>query len=722
MAAAAPQLRTSTPLTVSAFSTGRICSRWLRSVRSTSTSRQSRPSVRISAVQRIVGGAAFLERAQRPAQAVLAFDHRRDDRRRRADLQALERDGAAVGQRQRNRQLFLHRQGQVLERAQRRRQAERARRVDRQRRRIGGVDADVRLELGLDGLEPAQILRHVLGARRLAVHAAARLAADVAREEPPALGRAVGLLEGDGDAILPGRDHALDDGVHLRDVDRVLEPALVEVEDEQGDHAHVGPGVERDRAEGLAQRPLQVLLDAVRVVQVRERHRHRLVALAGPRRHHDLGVARHVDHAVDERLERGGVGVEQLAARHVVEERARLAVGVRVLRGAAALEQPGQLLPHQRDVLRLGGERALGQAAEQQRRRLERAVGAPLADHDVVDRLEMVDGLGVGAVVDVDDALVGRGRAQVRALHLHQAGEDDGQQRRILEHAQRGGGVGVRLAVGPEGVALDAEHHVVVGHQPVEERPRRVGLLRSAAAIAQPRRQLGDAAAHGGEVLDAEEHRLQHREHLVLDAAQAVAGFDALDAELAVELARAVLLRAADPDHALPLAADAEDRMDRREDAEPFLLEVVLEALEDERRVGRVGLDDRHLVRRSLGARLGVVGVADGDVQPGQALVQLDGRRHRARDEAEDAGQPRRDHLGREPQRQGVRHVAVDDGREGEEQVAIGVRRGAADVIEDAGKRRDPALRVGGDHGPSDAPNPRRGCPLYPEHLASGAA
>ena len=278
----------------------------------------------------------------------------------------------------------------------------------------------------------------------------------------------------------------------------------------------------------------------------------------------------------------------------------------------------------------------------------------------------------------------------------------------------------MRLAVGPEGVALDAEHHVVVGHQPVEERPRRVGLLRSAAAIAQPRRQLGDAPAHGGEVLDAEEHRLQHREHLVLDAAQAVAGFDALDAELAVELARAVLLRAADPDHALPLAADAEDRMDRREDAEPFLLEVVLEALEDERRVGRVGLDDRHFVRRSLGARLGVVGVADGDVQPGQALVQLDGRRHRARDEAEDAGQPRRDHVGGEPQRQGVRHVAVDDGREGEEQVAIGVRRGAADVIEDAGKRRDPALRVGGDHGPSEAPNPRRGCPLYPEHSRPG--
>ncbi len=491
--------------------------------------------------------------------------------------------------------------------------------------------------------------------------------------------------------------------------------ALVEVEDEQGDHAHVGPGVERDRAEGLAERRLQVLLDAVRVAQVRERHRHRFVALAGAGRHHDLGVARHVDHAIDQRLERGDVGVEQLAARHVVEQRPRLAIGVRVLRLAAPLEQPGQLLPHQRHVLRLGGERALGQPAEQQRGGQQGALRAPLADDDVVDRLEVVDGLGVGAVVDVDDALVLGDRPQVRPLHLHQAREDDRQQRRILEHAERGGGVGVRLAVGAEGVTLDAQDHVVVGHQPVEEGARGVGVLRAAAAVAQAWRQFGDPAAHGGEVLDSEEDGLEHREHLVLDAAQTIAGFDPLDAELAVELARSVFVRAADPDDALPLPAHAEDRVDRREDAQAFLLEVVLQALEDERRVGRVGLDDRHFVRRSLGAGLGVVRVADGDVQPRQALVQLDRGRHRPGGEAEDAGEPRRDRLRREPQGQGVRHVAVDHGGEGEDEVAIGVGRGAADVIEDAGKRRDPALRVGGDHGPSEAPNARRGCPLYPE-------
>ena len=89
-----------------------------------------------------------------------------------------------------------------------------------------------------------------------------------------------------------------------------------------------------------------------------------------------------------------------------------------------------------------------------------------------------------------------------------------------------------------------------------------------------------------GKSSTAEEHRLQDREDLVLDAPQPFARLDALDAELAVQLARPVLLRRADPDHALPLAAHGEDRMDGREDAQAFLLEIVLEALEDERRIG----------------------------------------------------------------------------------------------------------------------------------------
>ena len=38
----------------------------------------------------------------------------------------------------------------------------------------------------------------------------------------------------------------------------------------------------------------------------------------------------------------------------------------------------------------------------------------------------------------------------------------------------------------------------------------------------------------------------------MLDAAQAIAGLDALDAELAEQLARAVFLRAADPDARAP--------------------------------------------------------------------------------------------------------------------------------------------------------------------------
>ena len=64
-----------------------------------------------------------------------------------------------------------------------------------------------------------------------------------------------------------------------------------------------------------------------------------------------------------------------------------------------------------------------------------------------------------------------------------------------------------------------------------------------------------------------------------------------------------------------------EDRMDRGEDAQPFLLEVVLQALEDERRVGRVGFDDRDLAAsRPSAAVFGVVGVADDTCRPGSPL------------------------------------------------------------------------------------------------------
>ena len=61
------------------------------------------------------------------------------------------------------------------------------------------------------------------------------------------------------------------------------------------------------------------------------------------------------------------------------------------------------------------------------------------------------------------------------------------------------------------------------------------------------------------------------------------------------ELLGPVLLRRAEPHRPLPLAAHGEDRVDGGEDAQPGLAEVVLQALEDERRVEGVRLHDRRL-------------------------------------------------------------------------------------------------------------------------------
>ena len=113
---------------------------------------------------------------------------------------------------------------------------------------------------------------------------------------------------------------------------------------------------------------------------------------------------------------------------------------------------------------------------------------------------------------------------------------------------------------------------------------------------------------------------------------------------------------AADPDHPLPLAPHGEDRINRREDAQPLLLEVVLQALEDERRVGRVRLDDRHLAGRAVASPLVVVRVADRHVQPGQPFVQLEGGRHGPRDETEVPADPLGQRLRRQLQRQRVGH------------------------------------------------------------------
>ena len=90
----------------------------------------------------------------------------------------------------------------------------------------------------------------------------------------------------------------------------------------------------------------------------------------------------------------------------------------------------------------------------------------------------MMDGVGVGAVVDVDDSFVVIGRRDVCLLLLHQAREDHRKQRRVGEDAERAVFLGLRHAVGIGRVALHADQDVVVVEQPVEERFRGLGLAR----------------------------------------------------------------------------------------------------------------------------------------------------------------------------------------------------------------------------------------------------
>ena len=74
----------------------------------------------------------------------------------------------------------------------------------------------------------------------------------------------------------------------------------------------------------------------------------------------------------------------------------------------------------------------------------------------------------------------------------------------------------------------------------------------------------------------------EQREDLVLHAAQPLGRLDGLDLEEAEALLVAVLERAADRHDALPAPAHADHGVDRGEDAQPLLLQVVLQALEDE--------------------------------------------------------------------------------------------------------------------------------------------
>jgi hypothetical protein len=144
-------------------------------------------------------------------------------------------------------------------------------------------------------------------------------------------------------------------------------------------------------------------------------------------------------------------------------------------------------------------------------------------------------------------------------------------------------------------VAQDAEVHVIVVEQPLHEGlgdvRRRIGPPRADAL-----HEVADRIGHVLEVLDGKEDGREQRVDLMLDAAQLLPRLDTLDPELAIQLARPVVGRPANSDDVLPLSADREDRMDRREDAQTLALKEVLETLEDTWRVGRVRLDYGHLV------------------------------------------------------------------------------------------------------------------------------
>ena len=179
----------------------------------------------------------------------------------------------------------------------------------------------------------------------------------------------------------------------------------------------------------------------------------------------------------------------------------------------------------------------------------------------------------------------------VRALFLHQAGKDDGQQleSRKAPSARRDR---ARTAV-PAVESDDAHEDVVVVHQPVEELPRRGGAVGSASR-SRRRPQFRDVLAHGRNPR-RQEHALQERVHLVFHAPHSFARFHTLDAELAEQLLGAVLPRPADPDNPSHCRGRQRSGALRKGRAGPPS-EEVLEAFEDERCVGGVGRDDRDFV------------------------------------------------------------------------------------------------------------------------------
>ena len=188
----------------------------------------------------------------------------------------------------------------------------------------------------------------------------------------------------------------------------------------------------------------------------------------------------------------------------------------------------------------------------------------------------------------------------------------------------------------------------------------------------------------------------------MLETAHPLGAVDALDPELAEQLGRAFLAVPADVHHLLPLPTNGDARVDGGEDPQALVLEEVGEALEDERGVGGVRLDDRHLMRAAVMPRhraiLRVIAIADGHVQPRQAPVQLHFRRHRARDEPEVLSEARGQGGGGETEGHAVGHLGQHHACQGVEQVTVTLWRRVGDdalhFLEDLGSLG----RVGCDH------------------------
>ena len=157
------------------------------------------------AVQRVVGRALLVERAQGVHEALLPLAQGGDPVGRRLDVEAVEEAAPALGQRERDAQLLGDGEAEVLQRLQDVGEVERAHRAELDGGRLRGPRDDAGLEPALERLELAQVVRHLLRRRHLAVEAAARLRRHVAAEEAPALALPELPLEGGGRRGPPSR-------------------------------------------------------------------------------------------------------------------------------------------------------------------------------------------------------------------------------------------------------------------------------------------------------------------------------------------------------------------------------------------------------------------------------------------------------------------------------------------------------------------------------------